>query len=226
MIQDHSFASTEPTQSVHMPSGFKGVDAMFGGGIPGPAVILLAGAPGVGKTTLALQIAARIGADRTLYASGDAPSRHLQHTAHRLGLADEANRMVPVGEPGAIDLTYVRGLAAGLGRRLVVIDSLREAYDTARARPSTQGEILRLAGSLYEDAHANDRTYVLITSIGGGADVTVLRALEYVVDVSARLSKSRKANECTLHCPQKNRFGSTEPQVRLALDQHGFREVV
>lgn len=204
-----------------VPTGLAEVDRVLGGGLVPGSVVLVGGDPGVGKSTFALQLAARLaGAGGALYCSGEENEAQIGLRAARLGCTS-----------AAIDLlveTDVDAVVAAIDRRrpsVAVVDSMQTLFDASAAGPSGSPSQVRSAVCrLVSVAKASDVPVLLIGHVTKEGAIAGPRMLEHMVDVVLYLEGERLGEQRVLR-GVKNRFGSTGELGLLAMDGDGLTEV-
>jgi DNA repair protein RadA/Sms len=205
-----------------LSSGIPGFDRVLGGGFVGGSVVLLAGEPGVGKSTLLLQVAALMAAGGpVLYLSAEESNRQVALRASRLGCIrdDLALLAEPVVELAIEAVRRVRP-------RLVIADSVQTMLsDRIPAVAGSVTQVREVASQLLELAKRDGPTVVLVGHVTKEGTVAGPKSLEHVVDVLLEFSGGSAHAYRGLRAT-KNRFG---PAMELALFQmtdHGLEEVV
>jgi DNA repair protein RadA/Sms len=208
----------EPRVSLGMPE----IDRLLGGGLVAGSVMLLAGDPGVGKSTLLLQVAAQVaGTGRpVLYVSGEESGAQVRLRAARVGAA--ASELLFASETSA---EAVINLLDQTRPALAIIDSIQTlaSADTA----STAGSVAQVrdcAQLLLTWAKANDTPLFLAGHVTKDGNVAGPRILEHMVDVVLSLDGEELSSYRVLRC-SKNRFGSTNDIALLEMRGDGLAEV-
>jgi DNA repair protein RadA/Sms len=208
----------EPRLSV----GIGEVDRVLGGGVVPGSLVLLGGDPGIGKSTLALQIADRLAQARTvLYVSGEESVRQTKMRAARLGV--DAARLLVLAET---DLEAIIGQIGTLRPHLVVVDSIQTVYrpDLGGA-PGSVGQIRECTGDLLRVAKAEGGPAIVIVGhVTKEGAIAGPRVLEHMVDTVLYFEGERHHAYRVLRAT-KNRFGSTNEIGVFAMSGRGLEEV-
>jgi DNA repair protein RadA/Sms len=193
---------------VRIPTGITELDRVLGGGIVPGSLILLGGEPGIGKSTLLLQVAAGIAAP-VLYATGEESAEQVRLRARRLGLLDgpagEAIRILPEREVDAIVEA-----ARQLRPALVVVDSVQTAVvDALDGAAGSVGQVREATVRLMEMAKGEGIAVVLVGHVTKDGSIAGPKTLEHLVDAVVTMDGERYA-ALRLVRATKNRFGSTD----------------
>ncbi len=217
-----SLGDVNPDEAPRRTSGIGEFDRVLGGGIVPGALMLIGGDPGIGKSTLLLQVAARVasGGSRVLYVSGEESARQVRLRASRLGAL----------EPSLFVLaeTNVEAASAAISRldpTMVVVDSIQTMWSDALA--SSPGNVAQLREStlrLMQVAKARDIPIFLIGHVTKEGNVAGPRALEHMVDAVLYLEGERYYSYRLLRAA-KNRFGSTNEVGVFEMTTDGLAEV-
>jgi len=196
-------------------------DRVLGGGLVPGALILLGGDPGVGKSTLALQVARGVGsaASPALYCAGEESAAQLGMRAMRTRCAGP--------EVAVLAETDLDALLAGIESRrplLAVVDSVQTAYDTAvPGAPGSISQVRTAVTRLLLCAKATGVTIVLVGHVTKEGAIAGPRTLEHMVDVVLYLEGERHG-EYRLLRGVKNRFGTTDELGIFTMRDTGMEE--
>ena len=186
-------------------TGFPSVDRVLGGGLfPGTAV-LLAGAPGIGKSTLLLQLASRLTetGHPCLLASGEEARAQVASRAHRLGIDGEGISFVP-----GRDLMEVTDSILAQRPSVAVVDSIHTIRDPdSESLPGGVGQVRACADALIALAKEHGIVVVLIGHVTKEGDLAGPRTLEHAVDTVLTFEGDHRSGLRIL-AGGKNRFGS------------------
>ena len=203
-------------------TGVEEFDRVCGGGVVPGSAILLAGDPGVGKSTLLLQVcgeAARRGAS-CAYISGEEAVEQIRARAHRMGLADAKVKLAAE--------TALRDIIDGLKRDafdLVVIDSIQTLWsDAHEAGPGSVTQVRACAGELVRLAKKRGIAVVLVGHVTKDGQIAGPRVVEHMVDAVLAFEGERGYPFRILRAA-KNRFGATDEIGVFEMSDGGLNEV-
>ena len=217
-----SLATVACAAPERLATGITEVDRVLGGGLVPGSVTLLGGDPGVGKSTLALELAARGAAagDPVLYCSGEESGSQLGMRAARTGCHSALIEVLV-----ETDVDAVVAVLETLRPRLAVVDSVQTLVDAAVAGTAGSPSQVRSAVSrLVNAAKASGVATILIGHVTKEGAIAGPRTLEHMVDVVLYLAGDRLGDQRVLR-GIKNRFGSTGEVGLLSMDSGGIREV-
>ena len=201
------------------PTGIGEFDRVLGGGLVPGAVVLLAGEPGVGKSTLLLEVAARVAraGGRALYVTGEESAAQVRLRAGRIGAL--ADRLYLAAET---DLAAVLGHLDAVRPDLLVLDSV-QTVAAASVEGSAGGvsQVREVAAQLVRVAKERALATVLVGHVTKDGSVAGPRLLEHLVDVVLSFDGERHSR-LRLVRAQKNRFGATDEVGCFDLGDHGI----
>jgi DNA repair protein RadA/Sms len=204
------------------PSGVGELDRVLGGGIVPGAVLLLAGEPGVGKSTLLLEVAAqaaRRGAT-TLYVSGEESVAQVRLRAERTGALED--RLFLAAE---VDISAVLGHIEALDPDLLVVDSVQTVGSPeVDGVPGGVTQVRAVAAALVRAAKERHLPTLLVGHVTKDGSIAGPRALEHVVDVVLQFEGDRNSRLRLLRAV-KNRFGPVDEIGCFDLADDGIVEV-
>ncbi|MGB4966300.1 MAG: DNA repair protein RadA [Microgenomates group bacterium] len=212
-------SSISSLTSSRMPVGIHEVDRVLGGGFMGGEVILLAGQPGVGKSTLLLSA---LSGKKTLYVSGEESGEQVRHRADRLG--------VDINSFAFTDTVAVEPLLNLLesdakAYDVVVIDSIQTIYSESMKNTfGSTSQIKEAASALIDVAKKNNLVMIIVGHITKDGDIAGPKTLEHLVDCVLYL-EGAKDSQYRLLRAQKNRFGSTDEVGVFEMGEKGLMEV-
>lgn len=203
-------------------SGVAEFDRVLGGGIVPGALLLIGGDPGIGKSTLLLQVAAGMSADfgQVLYVSGEESAAQTRMRAERLGKISE-NLLVMT----ETNLDEVVVETSRLRPSLVVIDSIQTMYSPdIPAAPGSVGQVRESTGKLLRLAKESGVPIAIIGHVTKEGNIAGPRLLEHMVDVVLYFEGERSYAFRVLRAI-KNRFGSTNESGIFSMEEGGLVEV-
>jgi DNA repair protein RadA/Sms len=204
-------------------TGLAEFDRALGGGLVPGSAILMGGDPGIGKSTLLLQAAARIaqsGAE-AVYISGEEAAGQVRLRAERLGLAAAPIRLAAATSVRDI-LTTLGGMAPPA---LLVIDSIQTMHsDQIEGAPGTVSQVRGCAFELIRYAKENGVVLVLVGHVTKDGAIAGPRVLEHMVDVVMSFEGER-SHQYRILRSLKNRFGPVDEIGVFAMAGQGLEEV-
>ena len=210
--------STEARMSL----GIGELDRLLGGGMVPGSLILIGGEPGIGKSTLSLQIPLGCPALKTLYVTGEESERQVKMRAARLSPAGIPEDCLIYCEP-LID--NVIDQAAALCPDLVIVDSVQTMYaDSVESTPGSVSQIKEVAARLLRFAKESGVPVILIGHITKDGFIAGPKILEHIVDVVLQFEGENRGSYRILRSI-KNRFGSTAELAVFEMTGTGLREV-
>ena len=207
-------------------TGLQEVDRVLGGGFVPGSVVLLGGAPGIGKSTLLLQVAARLarGARSVLYASGEESLQQIAGRARRLGA--DGDRLLLLAETRTETLLHTaRELALAGELELLVVDSVQTVYSSENdGMPGNSGQVRAVSTQLISFAKQHDVPVVIVGHITKDGQLAGPRLLEHMVDTVLGFEGDDDRATRLLRA-SKNRFGSTLELGVFEMTSEGLREI-
>lgn len=205
-----------------MTTGYSDLDAVLGGGILPGGVMLMAGQPGIGKSTLLLQVASEVGkADAVLYASGEESASQVKLRAERLG-ANTREQLHFVASTSADDIAATIRSGA---YKLVIIDSIQTlSLDEITSAPGTVSQITNSSNVIIRAAKEAGAAVVLVGHVTKEGSIAGPKVLEHLVDVVLQFEGDRYGGFKVVRAV-KNRFGSTNEAAIFEMYEQGLRVV-
>lgn len=202
-------------------SGLPDVDDVLGGGIVPASVVLLAGQPGIGKSTLLMQLAYHVArAHPVLYVSGEESAGQVKVRATRLGAAHENLHLVSSVSADDIAATIRQG-----AYRLVIVDSIQTlAMQELSSAAGSVGQITNSSNLLTQAAKTTGTALLLVGHVTKEGSIAGPKVLEHMVDVVLHLEGDRYGNFKLLRAI-KNRYGSTNEVAIFEMADEGLRAV-
>jgi DNA repair protein RadA/Sms len=217
-------ALVEPAEEPdrRLSTGFDGVDRVLGGGLVPGSVVLLAGEPGIGKSTLVFQVVANVAArgESCLLASGEETRAQVAGRARRLGAVSGAVSFVP-----GRDLPSVLDAARATRPAVVVVDSIQSIRNPdLPSLPGGTAQVRACADALVGLAKTEGIAVILIGQVNKDGDLAGPRTLEHTVDVVCSFDADQGAGLRVL-AGGKNRFGPEGELAWFEMASSGLREV-
>ena len=214
----------EPTGEDRRRSGIGELDRVLGGGLVPGSLVLIGGDPGIGKSTLALQLAVALGGPerQVLYVSGEESPRQAKMRAERLALRGGADHLWLHSE---IDLDAIVAQVGTLLPSLLIVDSIQTLFiPGVNAAPGSVTQVRECGLRLLRLAKERALPVILIGHVTKDGAVAGPRTLEHMVDVVLYLEGDTH-HEYRILSAAKNRFGSTNEIGVFEMRGDGLAEV-
>jgi DNA repair protein RadA/Sms len=206
-----------------LPTGMAELDRVLGGGLVAGSAVLVGGDPGIGKSTLLLQAAAKLAETgaRVVYLSGEEAPAQVRMRATRLGLA---HAPVALGTE-----TNLANIVATLGSTvppvLVIIDSVQTLWsESVEAAPGTITQLRGCASALISHAKGSGSTLVLVGHVTKDGQIAGPKVIEHIVD-TVLYFEGLSGHQFRVLRAVKNRFGPTDEIGVFEMRHDGLREV-
>lgn len=212
----------DTTEAPRRTSGIGEFDRVLGGGIVPGAAILLSGEPGVGKSTLLLEVAAQSAraGRRVLYASAEESLGQVRLRAERTGALHDELYLA-----SETDLATILGHVDQTRPELLIVDSVQTVtsslHDGAAGQP---GQVREVAATLIRVAKERDLPVVIVGHVTKDGQVAGPRILEHLVDVVCHFEGDRQTSLRFVRA-LKNRFGATDEVGCFDMTGNGIAEV-
>ncbi|MGH7041860.1 MAG: DNA repair protein RadA [Acetobacteraceae bacterium] len=203
-------------------TGMAELDRVLGGGLVEASAVLVGGDPGIGKSTLLLQAAARLaGAGRqVLYVTGEESIDQVRLRARRLGVG-----AAPLGLAAAVNLRDIAATLEQTPAALVVIDSIQTMWlDTIDSAPGTVTQVRAAAFELIRLAKSRGFALILVGHVTKDGALAGPRVLEHMVDAVLYFEGDR-GHQFRILRAVKNRFGATDEIGVFEMTDRGLAEV-
>lgn len=222
-------------------TGMSELDLVLGGGLVPGQVVLLAGEPGVGKSTLLLQLARSIGEgkSRILYTSGEESVEQIHLRARRLGIAGhEADAITLMAETNVENIIQVVGSQLSdvsnknrdnrkpiTENRLLIVDSIQTMWtQDLTGAPGSVGQVRETAYRLIQYVKANRIPLIIVGQVTKEGSIAGPKVLEHLVDTVLYM-EGMQYEETRLLRVTKNRFGPTDEIAVFTMKEDGLRQV-
>lgn len=216
-----------PINKIDLPShtrtvtGIEEFDRVMGGGIVEGSVTLISGEPGIGKSTLLLQVCGCLSqGEKLLYVSGEESSGQLKLRAERLGI--ENDNLLVLAET---EMSEIIPEIEAVSPKIVVIDSIQTMYDEESS--SSAGSVTQVkncAGTLMRIAKSSNIAVLIVGHVNKDGAIAGPKVLEHMVDTVLYFEGDKQYTYRILRAV-KNRFGSTNEIGMFEMEEAGLTEV-
>ncbi|MBQ9658177.1 MAG: DNA repair protein RadA [Clostridia bacterium] len=202
-------------------TGFEELDRVLGGGLVKGSLILLGGEPGIGKSTLILQLCNKIhGEGKVLYVSGEESAEQIKLRADRLNIHNDDILFL-----GETDIEVVNQNIIDLNPKLVIIDSIQTMFsDELSAAAGSVSQVREITSQIMRVCKTREITRIIIGHVTKEGNIAGPRVLEHMVDTVLYLEGERYLSYRILR-GVKNRFGSTNEIGMFEMRQEGMCEI-
>lgn len=200
---------------------FNDLNTVLGGGILMGSISLLAGQPGIGKSTILMQICAEVAKKHNvLYISGEESAGQVKLRAERLGAKSDKLNFAASTSGNDIAKTIETGEFD-----LVIVDSIQTlAMDEISSAPGTVSQVTNCGNLIIRAAKATDTAVIIVGHVTKEGTLAGPKVLEHLVDVVLNFEGDRYGGFKTVRAV-KNRFGSTNEVAIFEMGQDGLKEV-
>lgn len=208
-------------QEMRVSSGFPEVDRVLGGGFIAGELILLSGEPGIGKSTLVLQIAKNLGEEyKVLYCSGEESKEQIKYRGNRLGITNQ--EILISAENNFENITKI---VEKENPEFLIIDSIQTMYTSdVDSAPGTISQAREISGKLLKLAKNSGMTVMIVGHITKDGGIAGPKLLEHMVDVVLYFEGEKYYQYRSLRS-YKNRFGSSSEIGIFEMVNEGLKEV-
>lgn len=202
-------------------TGFPELDRVLGGGLVKGSLLLLGGEPGIGKSTLILQLCDKVqGEGSVLYVSGEESAEQIKLRADRLGIHN--NDILFLGET---DIGLIEDSILKIIPKLVIIDSIQTMYsEEISSAAGSVSQVREITSRIMRICKANAITTIIIGHVTKEGNIAGPRVLEHMVDTVLYLEGERYFSYRILR-GVKNRFGSTNEIGMFEMQEKGMTEI-
>ena len=214
-------SEVDGSEEIRFSTGMKELDRVLGGGAVTGSLVLVGGAPGIGKSTLLLQICAELGRTQSvLYVSGEESEQQIKLRAARLGVQTENLLVYAETDIGAV-LETVREIQPDI----VIADSVQTLYDPENtSAPGTISQVKACTMALMDLAKGSGKTVFVVGHVNKEGAIAGPKVLEHMVDCVLYFEGERAGSYRILRAA-KNRFGSTNEIGVFEMGEQGLIEV-
>ena len=220
-LTGHSLKDAKSQDYARIKTHIEEVDTVLGGGVVAGSVTLIAGQPGIGKSTLLMQIAGSIAKDTSvLYVSAEESAHQVAARAERLGVKAGLLQIATASKANDIAATI-----GGGEHRIVIVDSVQMiAVDEIASNPGTVSQITASTQLLAAAAKQTNTAVILVGHVTKEGSIAGPKVLEHVVDVVLQLEGDRYGGFKVLRAV-KNRYGSTNEAGIFEMKETGLAPV-
>ena len=220
-VKPSSLNSIEGKEAARTSTGVNELDRVLGGGIVKGSLILLGGEPGIGKSTLILQICDKMqGEGKVLYVSGEESAEQIKIRADRLGISNEDIMFL-----GETDIDIITQAIEEMNPKLVIIDSIQTMYsDEITSAAGTVSQVREITARIMKICKGQAITTIIIGHVTKEGNIAGPRVLEHMVDTVLYLEGERYFSYRILR-GVKNRFGSTNEVGMFEMQDKGMVEI-
>ena len=214
--------SYEAKETIRTSTGFGELDRVLGGGLVKGSLILLGGEPGIGKSTLILQICNKVkGEGNVLYVSGEESAEQIKLRADRLGINNEDILFL-----GETNIDIVTQSILNINPKLVIIDSIQTMYsEEITAAAGSVSQVREITSQIMRVCKSREITTIIIGHVTKDGTIAGPRVLEHMVDTVLYLEGERYFSYRILR-GVKNRFGSTNEIGMFEMREEGMTEIL
>lgn len=208
-------------EEIRFTTGVGELDRVLGGGAVRGSVVLVGGAPGVGKSTLLLQLCGLIGrSERVLYVTGEESRRQLKLRAQRLGVSEGDIYVL-----AETQVSEILAVAEDLKPTVVIIDSIQTMFDAeVSATPGSVSQVRESTMAIMRRAKSDGFTSFVVGHINKEGNIAGPKVLEHMVDCVLYFEGEQSMSYRILRAA-KNRFGSTNEIGVFEMADTGLKEV-
>lgn len=216
----HTINTIEAKKEFRIKTKIEEFDRVLGGGLVNGSVILIGGDPGIGKSTLMLQIAENLADKKFLYVTGEESPLQIKMRADRLNFNKDNFFILP-----ETDLDIVQAVIYKNNPDIVVIDSIQTTYLTElESTPGTISQLRESTSLLINIAKSTGIPILIVGHITKDGTIAGPKVLEHMVDVVLHFEGERTHNYRILRSI-KNRYGSTNEIGVFEMTENGLREI-
>lgn len=221
LSQVTDLALVDEKAEARFSAGMSELDRVLGGGLVRGSVVLIGGDPGIGKSTILLQLAASAsGQAACLYVTGEESIEQIGMRAARLGLSATGIRCL-----AETNVERVLAQAESEGPRILIIDSIQTLFSAnSQSAPGSVSQVREAAGSLVQWGKRNDCAVILVGHVTKDGSLAGPRILEHMVDVVLYF-ESDGSDRYRVIRAVKNRFGAVNEIGMFAMTGGGLKQV-
>ncbi len=217
-----SLAAVEGAERPRWRIGLTELDFVLGGGVVPGSLVLLGGEPGIGKSTLLLQVSARLAAagQRVLYVSGEESPYQVKLRAERL--AEPTDDVLLLAETSA---EAILDRVAELDPQVLIIDSIQTLYtDRLEGAPGSVAQVREVAGALQRASKRREMATFIVGHVTKEGGIAGPKTLEHIADVVLYFESPTGLDQRIVR-GTKNRFGAADEIALFRMGAHGLQPV-
>ena len=209
------------TEESRYKTGMSELDRVLGGGIVKGSLVLLSGDPGIGKSTILLQICEHLCKEHSvLYVSGEESARQIKLRADRLGVHSD-NLMIMTGNNAEAVNTYIENSKPGL----VIIDSIQTmSISEISSVPGSLTQVRECTNLFLRTAKTLEIPIIIVGHVNKDGAIAGPKVLEHIVD-AVLYFEGEKSLACRILRAVKNRFGSTNEIGMFEMKDSGMSQI-
>lgn len=218
--QPQPLKSFELTQEIRLKTQVKEFDRVMGGGIMQSSITLIAGDPGIGKSTLMTELGKYLQASRILYVTGEESGRQVKLRAERLGVNGDAFLLFP-----ETNIEDILSAIQDTEPDVLIVDSIQTVFcPDITSAPGSVSQVRESAAALMQITKSLPMATFIVGHVTKAGDIAGPRILEHMVDTVLYFEGDRHHSYRILRAV-KNRFGSTNEIGLFEMRETGLREV-
>lgn len=221
IVTPKSLNSVEGKDATRTSTGISELDRVLGGGLVKGSLVLVGGEPGIGKSTLILQLCDKMqGEGKVLYVSGEESAEQIKLRADRLQIHNDNIMFL-----GETDIELIENAILEMNPKLVIIDSIQTMYsEEISSAAGTVSQVREITARMMRVCKSNEITTIIIGHVTKEGNIAGPRVLEHMVDTVLYLEGERYFSYRILR-GVKNRFGSTNEVGMFEMQSEGMVEI-
>ena len=217
-LQPKKITDLDSSEEIRVRTGIAELDRVLGGGAVTGSLVLVGGAPGIGKSTLLLQMCGNLPGKKILYVTGEESERQLKLRAVRLGVEGENILVLP-----ETDLDTIIDAISTVEPELVIVDSIQTVSgDDVSSAPGSVSQVRECTMRIMRLAKEKALTVFIVGHVTKEGSIAGPKVLEHMVDCVLYFEGERNTSFRILRAA-KNRFGSTNEIGVFEMDEKGLK---